>query len=59
MFINLNGLIKKYIKQKVIKIKRFKDWEKILPIQIINAQNKNDINKLIRKIRQLDYKNKC
>lgn len=59
MFINLNGLIKKYIKQKVIKIKRFKDWEKILPIQIINAQNKNGINKLIRKIQQLDYKNKC
>lgn len=59
MFINLNGLIKKYIKQKLIKIKGFKDWEKILPIQIINAQNKNGINKLIRKIRQLDYKNKC
>lgn len=59
MFINLNGLIKKYIKQKVIKIKRFKDWEKILPIQIINAQNKNGINKQIRKIQQLDYKNKC
>lgn len=59
MFINVNGLIKKYIKQKVIKVKRFKDWEKILAIQIINVQNKNGINILIRKIRQLDYKNKC
>ena len=60
MFINLNGLIKKYIKQKVIKIKRFKDWEKILAIQIINVQNKNGINILIRKIQQLDHnKNKC
>lgn len=51
MFINVNGLIKKYIKQKVIKVKRFKDWEKILAIQIINVQNKNGINILIRKIR--------
>lgn len=60
MFINLNGLIKKYIKQKVIKIKRFKDWEKILAIQMINVQNKNGINILITKIQQLDHKkNKC